>query len=734
MTGIVWDFVTAVLTLFAEAAPYLLVGFFVAGLLRLLISEEKICRYLGQDNLKSVVLAALFGAPLPLCSCSVLPAAALLKRTGASKGATTSFLISTPETGVDSISVTYALMDPIMTVLRPLAAVVTAITTGSIVNLFVRKGWEAGRGDGELGKPAPSERGPESEAACSGNSCPGAGSPASQRRGVRGIVTEASSYAFRTLMDDLSSWLLLGFLISGVIVVAVPDRFFEETIPAGWVSSLLMVLVATPMYVCATSATPIAVSLIAKGLDPGAALVLLLVGPATNVTTMLVVARFLGKRILAVYLVCIVGLALLLGALVNVIYAEQGIRLASVVAAKTQEGVGPMELVAALLLALLLARSAVRIGLLRRWGAGVRRLGAPLGIDPLSATGRAVIVAVIALVYASSAFTVIGPGEVGWVERFGRVVRHLEEPALYVHWPAPIDRVQRLRDQEVRGVEFGFEREGASGTTATPLAGHAQGLPGIPHVRDLAAEAEVMDGEENILRLTFGVHFAVAEPYSFQYRLADPVQLVRAMAESAMRQTVARRTTSEILVDDRAEIERCACEILQQELQALDSGIRITTVTLLDAHAPEAVHPAFRDVASALEDKARRIRQAEGYQFETLAAARAKAYALEKQAEGYRSEKVNLPRGEARAFTSRLRAYQAAAGITRLRLFYEQVQKALARARLILLLGDDVKVDLWNVNRGEEKTPERTGEQNEVQRLDEDALFPFGKEFLPPRK
>ena len=334
-------FFEVLLHIVAESAPYLLFGFAAAGLLRALVPEELVYRLLGKDGFRSVFLASLFGVPLPLCSCSVIPAATGLRRAGAGRAATTSFLISTPETGVDSISITYALMDPIMTVARPLAAFATALLTGSAVALLPP-------GDHtSLEEPAPAS-GCCDDDACCGSSPPSPSRSQSLRDGMR--------WAFGPLVDDLVVWLIVGFVLAAAVAAAIPDGFFGA-IPSGWVSSLLMMIVATPVYICATAATPIAAALVLKGLDPGAALVLLLVGPATNVTTILVVFRLMGGRVLAVYLLGVTGCALAFGFAVNSFYGVMQIEPSAAIAAAEAGGLSTVHLISAAALVALLAHS-----------------------------------------------------------------------------------------------------------------------------------------------------------------------------------------------------------------------------------------------------------------------------------------------------------------------------------------------------------------------------------------
>jgi len=297
----------AIWGILAESGPWLLGGFLIAGLLNTLIAKEKVFRHFGGNDFISVFKAALFGAPLPLCSCSVIPTAAGLRDAGASKGATTSFLIATPETGVDSIGITWALMDPLMTLLRPLSAVLTAMCSGLMVNRFAA-------GDATAMTEEPAE-----ESCCA--------SKAAAKPTLSARLTGAAHYAFGKLMSDLTPWFLLGFLISGLITVLVPDGFFGGTLPSGWPSLLAMLVVSMPMYICATASTPVAAAMIAQGLDPGAAVVMLLVGPATNITTILVVRQFLGKAVVNIYIICLVVCSLLIGWGVNLLYSTLDLNL-----------------------------------------------------------------------------------------------------------------------------------------------------------------------------------------------------------------------------------------------------------------------------------------------------------------------------------------------------------------------------------------------------------------------
>ncbi len=369
------DYLDIVVSLYLATAPYLVVGFLLAGLIQVLLPERWVERHLGPDRFRSVAIAAAAGIPLPLCSCSVLPTAAALRQSGASKGATTAFLISTPETGVDSIGVTWALLDPLMTVLRPVGALLGALLTGSLVNGLVRAGW-----DGSRTSPAadPTTAPVEDACACGPGCEAGATAPA---RGVVPTVVRGARYGFGRLLDDLTPWLVLGFLLSGAFAMLLPEGFFEHTFPTGWPAYLLMLVAGIPLYVCAVAATPLAAVLIAKGLDPGAALVLLLAGPATNVATILVVTRVLGRRVAVVYVLGVAASALLLGAVAGAIYRSPALDIASVAAASLRRESSPVRLAAALLLLVLLLASGVRL-VRARWRV-LRRGGTALLLLPL---------------------------------------------------------------------------------------------------------------------------------------------------------------------------------------------------------------------------------------------------------------------------------------------------------------------------------------------------------------
>ncbi len=421
--------------IFVDAAPYLIFGFGVAGLLNILVPDQKIVEYLGSSagKVRSVINASLAGLPLPLCSCGVIPAAMSIRKRGANRGATLSFLISTPQTGVDSIAITYALLDPMMTIFRPIATLVTAILAGLADNLLIgeeekkgeekkgeeKKGEEkkkddyrkqtglftvstplatsaqtsaSGRNsysscDSECGstcgpasacsslenpgpekteaanpvplnKPStekishltlssqtiPSQTIPtknhsanlsQDETASCGCSCGCGGNESKEDSKSKKIgeekkpfetrLLEGMKYAYIELLGDISKWMLIGILLAGIISYLVPESLIRDYLGGGLSSMLVMLVVGIPLYICATASTPLAATLVAKGMSPGTAFVFLLAGPATNAATVTMVARFLGKRSAALYLGVISLCALGAGVLLDFLYLKLGI-------------------------------------------------------------------------------------------------------------------------------------------------------------------------------------------------------------------------------------------------------------------------------------------------------------------------------------------------------------------------------------------------------------------------
>jgi len=287
------DYVNAFVSMLNGMSPYLILGFLIAGLLHAFVPSTIYSRYLSGTGFRSVATAALFGIPLPLCSCGVLPTAVALRRSGASRAASTSFLIATPQTGVDSIAATYSMMGLPFAILRPVAALVTSLLGGMAVGHWERKGTLDDVSD---------------DANYEFNELP---------RGLWNKVVETFKYGFFDMMQSIGRWLLIGLVVATLITVLLPDDFFSTYARWPLLNMFIIVLVAVPMYVCATGSIPIAAALMLKGMTPGCALVLLMAGPAANLASMFVVNNAFGRKATVIYLLSIIGGAIGFGVLVD---------------------------------------------------------------------------------------------------------------------------------------------------------------------------------------------------------------------------------------------------------------------------------------------------------------------------------------------------------------------------------------------------------------------------------
>ncbi|WKE66233.1 SO_0444 family Cu/Zn efflux transporter [Gallaecimonas kandeliae] len=400
------SFLSHFIVLFMEAAPWLLLGYLAAALIKVWLPADWLARHLGSEGPGAVAKAALFGAPLPLCSCGVLPAAMGLRRAGASKGATISFLVSTPETGVDSVAVSYGLLGPLMAIVRPVAALVSAMAAGLLAGRQAGHQAEAERGvlaakaeagccGSETVKAESSccaaEAAPKVESCCASEAPVAASSccagevktaPATSCCGSeakapepQGGCAEASSccapapkgrskwrqgwdFAVKDLVDDSAKWLLIGLFFAALVAAYVPAGFLAQW-GGGLAAMLVMILIGIPMYICATASTPIAAGLLLGGVSPGAVLVFLLAGPATHAAALGLVRKELGGRALLAYLAGVIVTAIAFGYLTNYL---AGLWPGGIAAAGGAHELLPLwlELVSALLLAGLMLASFYR--------------------------------------------------------------------------------------------------------------------------------------------------------------------------------------------------------------------------------------------------------------------------------------------------------------------------------------------------------------------------------------
>lgn len=291
------NFLDALWQLSIAMAPYILFGLIFAGILHEVVPDSIVTKHLGKDNVSSVVKSTIFGIPLPVCSCGVIPLATSIKKSGASKGSTLSFLISTPITGVDSIMATYGIFGWIFTVYRIITSMIIAMGAGILTNIFDKHEVEI-----EPKKPAfsavtPSTNNFSIQTPVNNNALK---VETSSYKSFSFIA--AMTYAFGTLLSDIAKPLFWGLLIGALITVAIPENLSELLKSYAWLSYIIVIAIAIPMYVCATASLPIAAGLMLSGVSAGAAFVFLSAGPATNTVTIGVVKKMLGTRSLAIYL------------------------------------------------------------------------------------------------------------------------------------------------------------------------------------------------------------------------------------------------------------------------------------------------------------------------------------------------------------------------------------------------------------------------------------------------
>ncbi|MFY8283873.1 SO_0444 family Cu/Zn efflux transporter [Pseudoalteromonas sp. SSMSWG5] len=374
--------------LFLLSAPWLMLGLFIAGLLNVYLPANFLNRHLGKEGLWTTVKAAFIGAPMPLCSCGVIPAAIGLRRAGASKGATTAFLVSTPETGVDSVSVSYVLLGPFMAVIRPIAAVCSAIVAGVLVGkdseLHQQQSTTANKENtkttsccsskqpepmttssccskeapakpaqsccskqttkeleaikttsccsnkGSQATPEPQQSCASEQAAPSQKSCCSSEQPTKAVESRFSKLKRAVSFSCNKLLEDTMIWLMIGLFFAALVQTYVPESYLSQW-GSGILAMLVVILISIPMYICATASTPIAAGLLLSGVSPGAVLVFMLAGPATNIATLGVVGKELGKRSVVAYLIGVIATALVFGFLTDYLVTQYGFVVAPMI-------------------------------------------------------------------------------------------------------------------------------------------------------------------------------------------------------------------------------------------------------------------------------------------------------------------------------------------------------------------------------------------------------------------
>ncbi len=690
--------------IFKQASLFFLFGFLLAGMLAVLVPEQALARLFRKGKIRSVLWASAIGAPLPLCSCGVLPAALALRRQGATPGATAAFLISTPETGLDSISISYALTDPIVTVFRPVTAVLTAICAGIGVNYLGVRKQETGS---EPEHPANADGAHDHH-----HHSAHAGAVEGAARGKWWSVDGANRvyrYAFVQLLDDTSHWIVLGIVLSAIVAAAFPATFFEQYLNHELASMLVMMLISIPIYVCASEATPLAAALVMKGLNPGAALVFLLTGPATNIGSIVLLLRFLGGRIVAIYLVSIVGFALLAGFALNWVYRAFEIDPRATFGTATAFVPEPVKVAAALLLIVLLLASMRRTRLPPEWIWLRNRLASLTGLHITWKRVVAATAAVAATLYLASGLFIVEPGEAGVRLRFGQIVSQALEPGLHYRLPWPFGSHRIVETDRVQRIDYGFTAKPAQELVNARI--RAQGFMAggnlVPSEtvksttwfqKDAAPdEPFLLTGDGNLINLRWSMQYRVKDAIANAFNVAEPDAVVRGMTLAALRSVVARTGIDAIYTSQRSATEEQVVQTVQENLDRARLGVAVVSFQLLYVHPPDEVHDAFRDVASSQEDKLRTINRANIFAVETVNQAKGEAAAMIEQSLAFEEQQILRARGDAASFLLKLNAYRRAPELTQFRLQVETVEATLPGLQKFITpaAGDIKDFDMW---------------------------------------
>jgi HflK protein len=702
---------------FYESAFFILIGFIAAGLLKEFVAPRLLERLIGKDHWSSVIWAALLGAPLPICACGILPLAVELRKKGASKSAIASFLISTPETGVDSIALTYALMGPVMAVVRPVMAILSAVTAGICTILVIKLGKnETTNKAGELS----CEDSDADHHVCFGVS-PFLIDEYSSKLTAKAFyerIFDGLKYALRILFDEISFWIFLGLVLTGILVSVLPHNFFPSALNlgSGILPMIVAVLIGVPIYVCASAATPLAAALIATGLSPGAALVFLLTGPATNFATIVIVNRLLGTKTLLVYLISIIFVAVMGGITLDYTISE-AIQKSIVIGRIVPDGsfLGIIKWISVSILIFLfissIRRGGFRHGIIEFLGqysqvssalnrydwkkhsnyvVGVPLIRRTVGLVRLvfSPQNRRMVLSasvgtlcLIWLCLQAPSFTlVVLPGQQGIVQRFGKVVADDLGPGLHFHLPPPLGKGIAVETCLVRQVAVGTVGDP---TLSSPVPSAENGV--------------FLTGDENIIDIGAIVQYRVNNAARFELGVEHTDALIQNLARQLLVDIISMTPIDLVYSTQRSLIEHAFEEELNYRFQEIDMGYEIVAARLVYVHAPDKVHDAFRDVASALEDQTRAVLEAEGGAAVQLARAQGDVSEIMATAREKAFRMVTFAAGETEPFKDLARVYEGYPAVTRQRLHMESLERYLAKSRKYVMgyEGPGHDFDLW---------------------------------------
>ena len=801
---IITGIVQGLLGIFASAweiylliAPLFLLGLFIAGLLYILISQAAVLRIMGGEGLSSVATAAAFGIPLPICSCAVIPIVATLRKKGASRPACMSFLITTPESGTDSILVTWVLMGPIMAIVRPISSFFTALIAGISTIALLRgpdspkeivhhhHGHDHHDHDHFHGEDDPATVGPKGlyqsvrvALVKSWFSLIGWTRLNDWNRPIlepvstnavklpklpdvvplRTVGKRMFTFAFVEMADDILLALVIGVLLGGVVLVAVPDDLVEQGL-SGWQMYAIMLIAGIPLYMCASASTPIGAAFVAKGVSPGAALVFLLTGPATNTATIVVLMQQFGLRFVSIYLGSIVAGAVVCGVLLDMTLIYLGWELALDLDAQESGFIGVLEWGGAILLAVLIVwrfwKGAATAGFHDLIG-NIRSIALSIGGLSGKAHWRQLFsfrsrimqvgVPIVLFAYIASGLTSVPTGYMGYGKLFGEVRRTALQPGLHYAPPWPIGAIDVLPHTVLHRVVVGLDKslqiedEDIGGAA---LGNSSNGNLMWHSPKDLAASksdhAEFLTGDENLMRTLITAHFQITDPYVFYYRNSNSMEAIVHAIEATTREFFATQEMDELLSTKRSEIEHFLytdivnhlglverghhitmhpneqeTEVMQNidtgmgvvHAQSPPIGIKLISVNIVDVHPTQETLAAFREVTDAVQEKQTTILEAE--RAFTLLVPRAVGNAeIEVQRSLALSEGKKLQaEAEKSAFIAKVESVSRAPEVLKDLLWHETVERAYKDRQTFILPANSMPQDLtlWQRTRSQSST------------------------------
>ena len=734
---------------FLLLAPMLLLGLFLAGLIHVFISRQAILRWLRRDSLKSVASSAAIGVPMPLCSCSVVPVVAEMRRKGASRSSCMSFLITAPETGADSILVTHAFFGPVAAVVRPVISFITGVVAGIFCIGLIR--------DRDAPPPPPENHHHNHDHGHAHHHhghdhghrplIPGADDcyvspselkgffiawlrrlsegvgrvrsttwlkpefyreflptredppPAPPATGERDLSSLSFAtvckhilrYGFVDVADDILFALLVGLALGGLLYLAIPSELMAYEY-ARWLSYPIMVLVGIPLYICASASTPIAAALVAKGFSPGAALIFLMTGPATNTGTIAIIVSQFGARFASVYVGSVIAVTVALGVAIDLLMIAFGLELSVNLEASDSPALMIVQWGGALgLIALIVWRfraGALKSGYedlvsnlrplsgpLRQWWGRVTRHAPVAGvIRPRTPAGATAWLALVAI-FLLSGFTVVRPGEVGYGRLFGAVVWRDLPPGLHYLAPWPFAIADKWPVREVKSITSGDTQE-------------------------------YLTGDVNLMSLSMNVQYRVSDPYVYHYRAANPERVIADNVRRELRKFVAGRTLDDLLNVERAALQDHIEAVFENRLEGGDGelldAIELVKMSLLSVQPVDAAMNAFREVSSSQDDRERIIVNAQRLVVSLVPRAHGNAIYEVQQAKGEAARRSITSTAESDAIRVVAGAVREAPEVLHNMLWREKLEASLAGRSKIIVPSEDTlgKVALWKSSNG----------------------------------